>query len=142
MSSKITFETEVTVKFAVLGAAFLILIPAGAQQSEGRKAVRGWLSDEGCARGRASGGLYTGTNPDCAKECVSKGKKIVLVLTDEKQILNISNQDAARSNIGDQVEVTGNIDPSTQTLHIASLKMLERGRAQCSRPRSEPGRHL
>src|SRR5260370_27813614 len=43
--------------------------------------IRGWLSDEQCAGGRASGSVYTGTNPECAKQCVAKGAKIVLICT-------------------------------------------------------------
>jgi hypothetical protein len=98
--------------------------------------VRGWLSDEGCARGRASGGVYTGTNPDCAKQCVAQGKKIVLIDPVAKAILNIGNQDAARKNIGDYVEVTGTLDSQSQTLQIGSLKMLTKGKAMCELPKS------
>jgi hypothetical protein len=98
--------------------------------------VLGWLSDEGCARGRASSGVYTGTNPDCAKQCVTQGKKIVLIDPAAKAILNIANQDAAKKNIGDYVEVTGALDAQTNTLQIDSLKMLTRGKAMCELPQS------
>ena len=99
--------------------------------------VRGWLSDEQCARGRASGGVYTGTNPDCAKQCVAKGAKIVLIVPDQKQLLTVANQDAARKNIGDYVDVTGDIDQQSKTLHIDSLTMITQGRANCDRPSSK-----
>ena len=29
---------------------------------------RGWLSDEQYARSRTGGGIYAGTNPDCARK--------------------------------------------------------------------------
>ncbi len=106
---------------------------AGAQG----QALRGWLSDEQCARIRATSGVYTGTNPDCAKKCVAKGVKVVLIATDQKEVLNIANPEAAKKNIGDYVEVTGNIDQKTKTLHIDSLKMLTRGRATYSPPQSK-----
>jgi hypothetical protein len=96
--------------------------------------VRGWLSDEGCARGRASSGVYTGTNPDCARQCVAQGKKIVLIDPAAKVILNIANQDVAKKNIGDYVEATGALDPQTKTLRINSVKMLAPGKAMCSLP--------
>jgi hypothetical protein len=99
--------------------------------------VRGWLSDEQCARGRASGGVYTGNNPDCARQCVAKGAKIVLILPDQKQLLTVANQDAARKNIGDYVEVTGDIDQQSKTVHIDSLTMITQGRAKCDRPSSK-----
>ena len=39
--------------------------------------INGWVSDAECATGRAKDGIFTGTNPDCAKRCVGEGKKIV-----------------------------------------------------------------
>ena len=70
--------------------------------------LRGWLSDEQCARARASSGVYTGTNPDCAKNCVGKGTKIVLIDADRKVIVAIGNH---------------------------SAKQLEKGLAACERPK-------
>src|SRR5262245_12713397 len=76
------------------------------QGQDAQKAVlRGWISDEGCASGRASSGICTGTNPDCAKKCVRDGKKMVLVDPDHKRLLDISNPHAAMERVGDYVEV-------------------------------------
>ncbi len=113
--------------------AFLCASPGLASQGAETqsKTLRGWLSDEACARGRAASGVYTGTNPDCAKQCVAKGKKIVLILPDEKEVLNITNQEIAKANIGDYVEVTGTVEEQTKTLHIDSLKRITQGRAIC-----------
>lgn len=94
----------------------------------------GWLSDEECARGRASSGVYTGTNPECAKRCVAEGKKIVFIDPAARQVFGIVNQDAARDNIGDQVSIAASLDPQTNLLHIDSLKLISRGVASCSRP--------
>ena len=96
--------------------------------------VRGWLSDEGCASGRANGGTYTGTNPDCAKKCVREGKRIVLVDPDHKRLLIILNGDAATERVGDYVEISGDLDEQARTLRIDSLKLLEKGRAMCDVP--------
>ncbi len=97
-------------------------------------ALRGWLSDEGCARGRASDGVYTGTNPDCARQCVAKGAKIVLILPEEKCLLIVENQGAAKSNVGNYVEVSGSINSQAATIHIDSLKLIEAGKAMCGIP--------
>lgn len=107
-----------------------------AQQSGGQSetAIRGWLSDEACARGRAERGTFTATNPTCAKECVAKGKKIVLIDPDRKMIFDIANQSPARKNIGDYVEIAGQINLQAKTVRIDSLRMLERGTASCGRP--------
>ena len=75
-----------------------------AQQNTEKAELRGWLSDDGCGGGRARGGLYTGTNPICAKKCVREGKKMVLLDPDKKRVLTIENPDVAMENIGDYVE--------------------------------------
>lgn len=126
---------RVSVLAALCNVCFpLMAAGAGAQSLT----MRGWLSDEQCARGRAGSGVYTGTNPDCARQCVEKGAKIVLIVPDRKRVLNIANQAAAKSNIGNYVEVTGEVDPETTALHINSLKMLTEGSAMCDRPRHSP----
>ena len=79
--------------------------------------------------------MYAGTNPDCAKQCVAKGAKIVLIVPDQKRLLSIANQGTAKSNIGDYVEVTGVVDQQANSLHIDSLKMLTEGRAKCDLPK-------
>ena len=96
--------------------------------------LQGWLSDEQCARGRASSGVYTATGPRCANECVAKGIKIVFIDPAAKRILLIANQDVARGHVGDQVELTGSVDPQAKSIHVVSLKMLEKGIAMCARP--------
>jgi hypothetical protein len=53
-----------------------------------------------------------------------------------KEILNIENQEIAKKNIGDYVEVTGKINEQTNTLHIDPLKMLSEGRAVCGLPKT------
>jgi hypothetical protein len=93
--------------------------------------LKGWLSDELCARGRAQAGTYTQTNPDCAKECVAKGRKIVLILPDQKQILRVANQDVARSNIGNYVEISGTVDSHSKSVHVDSLKLVSEGHPMC-----------
>jgi hypothetical protein len=95
--------------------------------------LRGWLSDEQCAKGRAEDGTYTATNPRCAKECVAKGKKIVLVDAQGKRLV-ITNPEIAKKNVGDEVEITGQVDAQAKTLHADSLKFLEKGSAMCAAP--------
>jgi hypothetical protein len=116
--------------FLTLAIMFLPEVNARGHSS----VVRGWLSDEACASGRANGGTYTGTNPDCAKKCVREGKRIVLVDPDHKRLLAILNGDAATERIGDYVEISGDLDEQARTLHVDSLQLLEKGRAMCDVP--------
>ena len=100
------------------------------------RTLRGWLSDEGCARGRATAGVYTGTNPECAKRCVAEGKKIVFIDPNARRVLDISNQDAARDNIGDEVAIIGVVDPGKAAVDINSLRLISQGVAMCTRPKT------
>jgi hypothetical protein len=118
----------------LLFAVALIPIVASQNVRAGGATIKGWISDEGCARGRASGGLFTGTNPDCAKKCIAQGAKMVLIIPDQRLLLTVTNPEAAKANIGDFVEVTGSVESKAKTLHIDSLKMLTKGAAVCTLP--------
>ena len=113
---------------------------AQAQQDAEKKELRGWLSDDGCGGGRARGGLYTGTNPICAKKCIREGKKMVLLDPEKKRVLTIDNPDIAMENIGDYVEISGDLNEQASTLRIDSLKLLKKGIAMCGKPakKSDP----
>jgi hypothetical protein len=102
-----------------------------AKRAQSGTLVRGWVSDSGCAPGHVSSGKYTGTNPDCSKECVAKGFKTVLIDPDHKMLLTVSNPLAAKKSVGDFVEITGDVDLDKKTVHIDTLKMLEFGRTMC-----------
>ena len=119
----------------LLASVLAFAVGGLAQQSAlPETAIRGWLSDEGCARGRAESGTFTATNPQCAKECVARTKKIVFIDPDRKMIFEIANQNLARKNIGDYVEIAGQMDLQAKTVRIAFLRMLTRGNASCERP--------
>ena len=94
-----------------------------------------WVSDEQCATGRASDGIFTGTNPDCAKRCVSEGKKIVLVSESKKLLFHVDNPDLLKPEVGNLVEVSGTI--SGDNFHVDSVKQIEAGRAICARPKKK-----
>jgi hypothetical protein len=121
----------------ILGAIGITLGPQGISAKS--ESIRGWLSDEQCARGRAEAGTYTQKSGRCAKECVAKGKKIVLIDPDGKRILLIANQEIAKKNVGDYVEVSGEIDPKAGTIQIGSLRFLDKNCAMCGvEPKKKP----
>ena len=79
------------------------------------------------------GGVYTETNPDCAKGCVAKGSKIVLIVPDEKTIFGVENRGIAKKHVGDYVEVSG----KAQTLlasPMASFNLREALRGAVAEP--------
>jgi hypothetical protein len=114
---------------AALASICLFAIPRG--YPAGPEVLRGWLSDEQCAKGRAESGVFTGTNPDCAKKCVKEGKKIVFIEPEAKRVLTLANQEAGKSQVGDYVEITGEVDAKSATIHADSVKFLEKGAAMC-----------
>ncbi|HKF50685.1 MAG TPA: hypothetical protein VKB26_00110 [Candidatus Acidoferrales bacterium] len=119
----------------VLGFSLSFLGSAGSSPANSNSAtIKGWISDEGCARGRANGGTFTGTNPECAKKCIASGAKMVLIAPDQRKLLTVANPSAAKANIGDFVEVTGSVEAKTKTVHIDTLKMLTKGAAMCDAP--------
>lgn len=118
--------------FVAIGIATVAIHPQSLLGN--RESIRGWLSDEGCARGRAENGTYTQTNADCAKQCVAKGKKIVLIDPTGKRILIIANQDFVEKNVGDYVEVSRDVDSHAQTMKVDSLKFLDGNHAMCGVP--------
>lgn len=119
----------------LLFAAVALLLPsASGIASAGGTTTKGWISDESCARGRASSGVFTGTNPECAKKCIASGAKMVLIIPDQRMLLTVANPGAAKANVGDFVEITGSVEAKTKTLHIDSLKLLTKGAAMCGLP--------
>lgn len=118
------------VSLVVVAIVFIQTSNAGGHNS----VIRGWLSDESCASGRAVSGDYTATNPDCAKKCVHEGKRIVLIDPDRKRLLVVLNKDAAVEHVGDYMEISGDVDEQARTLHIESLKLLEKGKEMCGVP--------
>ena len=61
---------------------------------------------------------------------------MIFVDPDHKRLLVIANQEAAKQNIGDYVEITGELDKYGKTLQIAALKLIEKGRAMCDVPKN------
>jgi hypothetical protein len=69
--------------------------------------------------------------------CCRRQKK-VFIDPNARQVLDISNQDAARDNIGDEVAITGVVDSDKAVVHINSLKLISRGVAMCTRRPQTP----
>jgi len=118
----------------ILAASLFPIVASQTALAGDSTTIKGWISDEGCAGGRAKDGIFTGTNPECAKKCITSGAKTVLIVPDRKLLLTVDNPAAVKGNIGDFVEVSGSVDTKTKTLHIVNLKMLTKGVAMCDPP--------
>lgn len=79
--------------------------------------VNGWVSDSQCALK----GAMTG-HEQCAKKCIEKGAKMVVVTDSDKKVLTVTNPDALKGHEGHHVAVTGHVEGDT--IHVESAKML------------------
>jgi hypothetical protein len=125
-------------RIGIILVSLLLATSALALPNSELRVLRGWLSDDSCAKARASGGTFSATNQDCAKECVAKGKKIVLIDPEHKKVVAIANQETVKNNLGDYVELAGTTD-AHDTLHVDSLKFLDKNRAMCGVPEKKAG---
>jgi hypothetical protein len=77
----------------------------------------GWVTDTLCAAKGASA-----SHAECATKCVKeKGAKWALV-TSDKSVWVLSDQDAAAKMLGKEVTVKGTADAATKTIKVASIE--------------------
>jgi hypothetical protein len=85
--------------------------------------------------GRASGGVYTATNPDCARQCIEKGVPVVFIAEQQKSIYVVKGYATAKDEIGYKLAVTGSFDEAAKTVTVNSVKRLEPVVPACGRPK-------
>jgi hypothetical protein len=95
---------------------YVAILSAG---SEGGKSetVNGWVTDAKCGVKGAHAGAEK-----CAKKCLEKGEKMVVVTDADQKVLMVDNPDALKDHVGHHVAVTGTI--SGESIHVASAQML------------------
>jgi len=80
---------------------FALLVLAGAMFAADNATVKGYVNDAAC-------GIKNKTNVECAKKCISKGAKMVVV-TDDDRVLTVANPTALKGHEGQHVAVIGKI---------------------------------
>ena len=76
----------------------------------------GWVSDAHCGA-KGNNAAHAG----CAKTCIAKGEKPVLVTDSDQKVLAIDNPAALAGQAGHHVQVSGNMTDNG-ALHVASVK--------------------
>lgn len=97
-------------KLAAVGG--MLLFFAGLSSAE---SITGYVTDAACA-GKGLGGA---DHKACAQKCAAKGIAMVLV-TDDKKVIKIQNQDAVKDMVGDRITADGKLDGDS--FHIESAK--------------------
>jgi hypothetical protein len=115
-------------------AVALALLLGARTVAQKTEILRGWISDEQCARLNADDGKYISSSKECILKCMGQGKRLVFVDPAGKPVLLITNPAAVKSNVSDYVEITGAIDSKTGTLQVNSVKFLEKADEMCLAP--------
>ena len=124
-----------------LSAVLFVACAVTASASAGKAiTTKGWFADEGCAKGRANGGAYTATNPECALKCVERGARLVFISEDQKAIWVVDKPEKYKGHIGEYVSLRGALDETANTLEVGQVTMIERVRPSCS-IRKKPAQH-
>lgn len=97
-------------KLAAAGATLLFFSGLSFAES-----LTGYVTDSACA----SKGLGGADHKACAQKCAAKGVDLVLV-TDDKKVVKIQNQDAVKNMVGDKITADGKMDGDS--IHIESAK--------------------
>ena len=104
-------------------AACVLLAPGLAPAKE--MTFSGEIMDGACAKGGGHESMFKkmGTNDPkaCTEACVKGGSKYVLFKPD-KTFYELDNQKKPAAFAGQKVEITGELNKSTKTIHVTEIK--------------------
>jgi len=103
-------------KRLVTGVALLMALALSAMAGQ----WTGYISDAMCANAKGAATVAAAGHAGCAKACIKKGDKAVLVTADGK-IYQIANQDKVTEHAGMKVTLAG--DMKGDTITVSSVKM-------------------
>jgi Protein of unknown function (DUF5818) len=99
----------------VLGFTFVSAMAMTAMAAE----FSGYISDAGCAAKQGAAKVAADGHAGCAKGCIKRGDKAVLV-TPEGKVYQIANQDKVVDHAGEKVTLVGDADGESIT--VAEVK--------------------
>jgi hypothetical protein len=114
-------------------AVVLLLLSSSALASQPEAAVRkGWFADEKCATQRVQNGRTGPPGQTCTRECIRKGVKVVFIDEQTGALYRVDNPKVTKGLESDLVEVRATLDAATKTVHVDSVRVLEKYVAKCS----------
>jgi hypothetical protein len=93
--------------------------------------LTGWFSDEKCATACVADGRIGPTGQACTRECLRNGVPMVFIDEKEKAVLRVDNPKIVSGREGDHVQIKAE-RKDAKTLHVSSVKILEKYAAKCS----------
>jgi len=115
----------------VCGWCAVVLALSGADLAK-KVTWSGWFSDLQCASARAVGGVFTATNPECAKK---KGAAPAFISEQTKAVYTVKSYPELIGQWGSHVEEQGTLDEGARTITILKVKQLGYDGAACERPK-------
>ena len=119
---------------AVAAVLILAAVSAAASDSTSRAVTRkGWFGDENCSRSRVAPDAKVGPNgQECTRKCIREGVPVVFIDEQAKALYRVDNPKAAEGIESDYVEMVGTVDDAAKTVHVDSVRVLEKYVAKCS----------
>jgi hypothetical protein len=84
----------------------------------------GWFSDSKCAASRAASGLFTATNPDCAKTSIQNGAAPAFIAEQQHAVFTVMDSPPIIDFLGYHVQVRAAVDNAARTIRILEVKQL------------------
>jgi len=110
-----------------------LALAAVARPEENSVTWTGWFSDEKCASARAANGIFSATNPDCARSCIEKGSAPVFISEQAKAIFRVKDYSSVFEDLGYHIEIQAVVDEAAKTIRISNVKRLAYQGAACAR---------
>ena len=87
------------------------------------KTIIGYISDGMCGLDHSA--MKMSSDKECTLNCVEGGGKFVLADPAHKAVYKLDDaaQDKAREFAGQKVQVTGQVDAKTKTIHVTKIEM-------------------
>jgi len=93
---------------------FALLLAVASVASAANRTWEGWITDSHCGLSGAHPG-----DTACARSCVKKGAKFVLVDDSTKKVYLLAPQDKVEPHAGEHVVITGTVEG--HTLHFTEI---------------------
>jgi hypothetical protein len=116
--------------FFLLAAALSAL--ALAAPPSGSVTRKGWFADEKCSTERVRNGRKGPPGQACTRECIRKGTKVVFIDEATGALYRVDNPKPTKGVESDYVEFTGTLDAEKKTVHVGTVRVLEKYAAHCS----------
>jgi hypothetical protein len=93
---------------------------------------KGWFADERCATERVRNGRIGPPGQTCTRACIRKGVKVVFIDEQTGALYRVDNPKPTKGLESDYVEFAGTLNAEKKTVHVDSVRVLEKYAAKCS----------